>query len=100
MAPEGPPRASGARTPQRRADTPVRRRPAPRVGHGLRGESVPDGRARTPGRLTLRGLLHKRTCTMTLMRTDTPALSFAEFADHTLPGEIQYDIDDEGVLRF
>lgn len=37
---------------------------------------------------------------MTMMRTDTPALSFAEFADHVLPGEIQYEIDDDGVLRF
>lgn len=37
---------------------------------------------------------------MTMMRTDTPALSYAEFADHVLPGEIQYEIDDDGVLSF
>jgi hypothetical protein len=37
---------------------------------------------------------------MTTTRTDLTALSFAEFADRTLPGEIQYEIDDEGLLHF
>ena len=29
-----------------------------------------------------------------------PALSVSEFADHVLPGEIQYAIDDDGLLTF
>lgn len=37
---------------------------------------------------------------MTTPRTDLTALSFEEFADRTLPGEIQYEIDDDGQLHF
>lgn len=34
------------------------------------------------------------------MNTEVAALSLAEFADHVLPAEIQYEIDDEGDLTF
>jgi hypothetical protein len=34
------------------------------------------------------------------MTIAVPALSLAEFADHVLPSEFQYEIDDEGQLTF
>jgi hypothetical protein len=34
------------------------------------------------------------------MTTDVAVLSLAEFADHVLPDEAQYEIDDDGQLTF
>ncbi|NML18787.1 hypothetical protein [Azohydromonas caseinilytica] len=37
---------------------------------------------------------------MTMSRTDAPAPSYTEIVDRLLPAEIQYEIDDEGLLTF